>query len=260
MNKVDFTKLGGDPLTLDNLDFLQKALTEGINGLAAVWRWGSSDNILLTPLIPVTSGTNYIWPNGYAIIGNEIYFIQGVTLPISTTVVLDIAEAFDSIGNETFEDLTVHSTHIVRRAILKEYTGAPTELDLVNFITLKDRLASLGAVINLESDWINIGALGAPSYGTNWGGTLKFRKNKLGYVEISGVATATSTTPSTTIFTLPIYFRPIEIKGFILLGSVTGSHDHKCVIQTNGNVDVEYVTSASNPVIIMNPCTFNPNI
>lgn len=254
MNKVDFTKLGGDPLTLDDLEFSQNALTDGIRGLASIWQDGSSDPVIISGLQTTIAGSDTIWGNGYAVINKEVYFISGGTHPTASTIVIDIAQATDSNGDQTFEDLSVNSTYIIRQGTLKVYTGGPSEIDITDFISIKDRFSSLGVVVNLETAWTNVGV--SPAFNGTWvkktgagfsGNEVRFKTTKTGDLEIDGIAYVPATTGSDDlVFVLPVGSRPLVTKFFSCGATITGSSTATTVLVSifpNGEVHV-YSSSA----------------
>lgn len=254
MNKVDFTKLGGDPFTLDNLEFFQDGLIEAIKGLCAVWRFGTSDDVILAGLNGTVSGSNTIYPNGYIVVGDEIYFVQGGTFLTTDPVVIDISQTFDSGGDETFEDLTNQQTHIVRRGILKVSTGGPNEIDMADLISVRDRLSSLGALIDNSTAWQNVGT--AVPFNSTWtnvtsgtfsGSVLRYKKTKTGEVVIDGSAIIPVSGTVHKIFTLPAGFRPLQAKRYSIVGnnnSVNAAWD--LIILANGEVQVFNMDSYDN--------------
>jgi hypothetical protein len=243
MNKVELGFQGGHPFVLDDLEFMQNALTEGIKGLASFFQTTSSDPVIISGLTTSVVGPNTVWTNGFICVNQEIYFVLGGTFTTGSSMVIDIAQTIDTNGDKTFENLVVNSTYTVRRGILKVDTGSPTEVDITDFITIMDRLASIGCLRNSTVGWVNV-----PTFASTWGnggsyttGVCRYRKNAMGSVELCGGAKiTTSSLAGETIFTLPVAYRPIENKIFTCIGR-DGSNYYApliLIVFTNGLVTV----------------------
>lgn len=239
MNRLNLTFLGGDPLTLDDLEFLQNALIETLTGVASVFQNGTLDPIIVSGINFVTSGSNYIVSNGYIIYNKEFYYVEGGTFPTSTVFCIDIAEAYDSAGNQTFEDLTVNQTWIIRRGKVKGITGGPGEIDIADFISLKQAYQSLGILFSEETLWTNLGLQTTwLSYGGSFG-TPRYRKDKIGHVELDCSVKNVDTSNGSLIAQLPVGFRPLYKKYFAVAAYVNGIN-RICQISIDGTGNIIY--------------------
>lgn len=146
MDKLELGFQGGDPLTLDDLEFMQNSIRDAFKGLASVFQYGSGDPVLIYGLNAVVSGSDNIFSDGYIIYNKEIYFVQGGTFAISSVLVIDVSQTYDTNGDQTFENLTVNQTWAVRRGILKISTGGPNEIDVADIITLKQAFQAIGII------------------------------------------------------------------------------------------------------------------
>lgn len=265
MDKLDLTKLGGDPFTLDDLDFLQTSLTDAIKGLASIWQFGSSDPVILSGMQTTVAGSDTIWTGGWCVINGEVYAFSGGTFATSATIVMDITQTFDTAGDEVFEDLSTQSTYIIRRGALKVAAGGPNEIDVTDFISLKDRFSLLGLVVNQETAWLPLPTLGAtfsvPSTFITSPNVCEYRINKLGEVEFRGIL-YNSNLSNNGAFTIPIGRRPTTIKTFATYaGSPTTSDKFvsEIIIFPNGNFNIYFPATATG-YVSLDGVKFIPNI
>jgi hypothetical protein len=243
MDKLDCSKLGGDPLSLDDLEFLQTSLAEAIKGLASVWQWGSSDPVVIAGIKATVGVSDTVYTSGYVVIQQEVYFVSGVTVPNGSSMCIDIAQTFDAAGDETFEDLSTQQTYIIRRGTLKIPVGGPSEMDITDFISVKDALSTQGIVVNNETAWANATFSGAWAsatggfYGSN---AVRYRKNKLGNIELDGIAYCAASPSAAIIFVLPVGFRPACFKVYPAYVGDTGSGALVgwVIIEPNGDVSL----------------------
>jgi hypothetical protein len=265
MNKLDLTKLGGDPFTLDNLEFLQLAISEAMNGLASVWQFGSSDSVVLSGMKTTPSGLNTTWTGGFVVINQEVFAFTGGTFPTSASIVMDVTQTIDTNGDEVFEDLSTQSTYVIRRGVLKVATGGPNEIDVTDFISLKDRFSVLGLVVNQETAWQTLPTLGAtfsvPLIFITSPNNCQWRTNKLGEIEFRGILN-NSNTSNVGAFTLPIGSRPTTIKTFATYVTSSTSTEKlvsEIIIFPSGNFNIYFPSGHSN-FVSLDGVKFIPNI
>jgi len=85
--------------------------------------------------------------------------------------------------------------------------------------------------------------------------TARYRKNALGQVQLGGAVR--SGTASSTIFTLPLGFRPSIISGFAAPMANSGGTGFVGQIDVNANGTVSYVNTGATPqYVYLSPCTF----
>lgn len=225
MNKRDLSFLGGDPDRLDDDEFFQNAVIEAINGLASVWQSGSLDPIILSGLVGTVGATNTVYTPGYIVVNSEVYAVNGGSFPNGSAMGININPSFDSNGDKQFENLLVNQTYIVRQGILKIYAGS--DMDITDFRSLKDRLQSIGALLDFSTPWVNLPTLSAPytvpALVQTHPNITKWRFNKNGDVELKGFLECTDMNPSAgLICQLPIGARPSSIKAFTEYGYISG--------------------------------------
>lgn len=250
MNKLELGFQGGDPLALDDLEFMQAGIAEAIKGLASVWQSGSLDSIVISGLNGNVVGLNTTVTSGFIVVNSEVYYVPGATLP-NAGICIDISETIDHNGDEIFENLDPHETYKVRRGLLKTTVGGPNEIDIADFVTLKDRIIQItNCVVNKETAWVNTTFSGSwinASGGIYAGNVVRHRKNSIGNVELDGIAFCSYASLASLIFNIPAPFRPTTIKIFpVYLGdATTGLIPAFITIKPNGNVDVYSSTSPS---------------
>lgn len=115
---------------------------------------------------------------------------------------------------------------------------------------ITDVNAALTAAIALKVDkateaWHIVGAGGEPAFGANWsaagGVSLRFKKNDLGIVTLSGGATM-ATGAGVMIFKLPSGYRPTQEEAFACPNNVDNAPP-TVFIETGGNVNVYGITA-----------------
>lgn len=213
MDKLLITNNGGHPFTMDDIDFLQNALSEGIRG--AVSPWFDGDAVILQGISGVVGTTHTTYSNGYILVNKEIYPVIGAVIPNGGGFVIDIGFTYDPIGNKLYENGVVNNCYQKRIGIIKSSSGGSNEIDIADCITFKQSLQSKGFVFQDEPSWQNLTLSSGWSNGTV---TPQYRINKVGEVELNGIALNAATTVSNnTICNLPFGFRPTSEKAFTIL-------------------------------------------
>lgn len=243
MNRLKLDALGGDPLTLDNIEFMWNSIKQVIDGLSSVWQNNGSDPIILSGLVGTVGVSDTIYTPGFIVVNDEVYYVSGGTFPNGSTMVIDITQTTDSNGDETFEDLTTVSTYIIRQGELKVMVGGPNEIDIADFISVKDRLLAILALPNYLVDsstaWATLPTLSAswsiPATYIGQPNVAEYRKNKLGEVELRGILHS-SDVYNNGAFTLPVGFRPTQMKMFGVNDGV-GKGNIQCLIFPTGQVN-----------------------
>ncbi len=269
MNKLDTSFLGGDPDDLDSVEFMQSALAEGIRGAASAWQWAGSDPVVIAGLTASIVGLNTVFTDGFVVINSEFYFVPGqtfVTASIVSSIGVNFTPTFDTGGDEEFESLAINSTWIVRRGILQLGTSGSNVIDIADFISKKSALANMGACINLETAWYEVGVGGAPAFAAGWsaitsggyvGNKVRYRLDKNGQLELGGLVAnaASDASGDNIIFVLPVNFRPASMRAFSMLGInvATGGTviliagyifpNGEVHIATNGSVAINIIAS-----------------
>lgn len=252
MDKLELGYLGGDPDSLDDLEFLQNALSEAIKGLASAWQHAGLDVPILSGLESTISGTTVTFTNGYIVVNSEVYFVIGGTFNLTDYYVIEIGDTFDSNGDETFENLSVNQTWRVRRGVMQLSTGSGTEIDFSDTVTSTQALITQhGFITNQLTSWTTVSVFGS-GWSNNAGTNLaRYRKNKIGQVEITGVV-KNPTASGQLIFQLPVGFRPANQMGFIVMSTDdVGTQFNQILINTSGNITL-FGTFGTNKVVNLN--------
>jgi hypothetical protein len=236
MDKLNTSPLGGVKLHQDDLEFwhnsnkdIFKALFEAIGGNLRI---GAT-----TFNAPDPGGFDIplAWNEGYIFVDGECYKVVGGG-PININsdpsdgqqVYWALEQSYDPGGNETNIPGALIDTYIFRRAIIKESSGpANVESD---FLALVDTIlpankAIAQQVINsglLPGSWINFGAL-LTNFANATGNLLRYRKESLNVVRLSGAVKQTAIAPVfSNFYQLPVGYRPAR-NLYIPLGTNSGN-------------------------------------
>lgn len=121
MNKIDFSHLGGMPVTQDRLDFLQQSYTAGFTAIAKL----CGDKTILQG-VENSGGTV---SDGWIVINGEILPFVGGALAANVIIV-------ETPTSYTFADGSSHDVEFVRYATLGSLGGFPFT-DLITLLSLK---------------------------------------------------------------------------------------------------------------------------
>ena len=152
--RVDFTQLGGFPLTQDTLDFMQQSYRDAITGIAKL----GGDAVILSGM--TDSGTAVT--DGWIMYAGELLFFQGGNK--QTYFVIE-----DTTGQEQFEDDSVKTVYHTRKAHFGSGAGQIAfnvlkRLDAV--LTMQTNLASLQTQVDALSGFVPQGLI------SMWGGSV----------------------------------------------------------------------------------------
>jgi hypothetical protein len=197
MKKLDI-KLGGHHLTGDDLLYVQSSLVEGLK--AFVDMFGSTAAVLYGVEFSV-AGPTLSWTAGWVYINGEICQMDAGSATLASNNTLVIVETYDSAGNQTYEDLNVEDTYVIRKATVSGTAGG------ANLYTNLSRLS-----LNAIGAWQSLN----PIYGGSWAGLLihttspGYRKNQMSEVVFKGtIGISGFATPADDVaFTLPSGYRP----------------------------------------------------
>lgn len=260
MDKLNTFYNGGEPFVLNDLRFLQSALSQGIQGLASFFQNGG-DPVAISGVEGTVVGTDVVYTQGFIVVNNEVYYVNGGVLPQSAPYHgIEIAETFNTEGNKTYENGDVHDTFIVRQGVLTT-TATGSSIDITNIFPAKSALAYNGALVDISTQWYEVGQPGAAAFGTNWtnfspgtpSSRVKYRRNSIGELEVKGIAYNPSCIiTERTIFTLPSGFIPLTASGHICSGDDgAGAFFNQVNINLSGAVQV-FGTMGVPKVVYMN--------
>jgi len=206
MNKLDI-KLGGHPLTKDDLHFLRDSLAGAINGIAESL-YGSFC-ILSGCELTITGGSppyTVAWTAGWIYLNGEICKIDaGTHNNWDGSNRFTIVQTTDPAGDLVYESLVTESTYIIRKATIDNGGyGSTNGLEVYAALRFKD-----------TKKFTTITPLG--SWG--WGGGIAVGTSlsPVGEVVFRGAAIIASynTGSDTKICTLAAQFRPQEKRTFL---------------------------------------------
>jgi hypothetical protein len=235
----DITTNLGQRFKSGTLRWLQLAYTEALMWLVNQQLFGvyPADGTVLYGCQNTGSGANYIIADGVIIMHGVPTRFVGNTFTAATGAVL--------VDQTTYlMDPTADPT--------KMTDGSTRNVHSDNFTTVVDGdgstpgfLAAYSTLVFLQSEWVIVGAAGAPAFGTGWSAvsTVKFMKETSGFVTIVGI-TVRGSGAGTTIFTLPSGFRPpqnlqmlvIDLTSLVVLVlTITSAGVVSVAGATNGN-------------------------
>ncbi len=256
MDKLNITNNGGHPFTMDDGDFLQSALSEGIKG--AISPWFDGDTVILQGIVGTVGVTHTTYTNGYILRNNEIYPVIGGVFLNGSYVIIDVAVTYNPIGNKLYENGTTVNCYEKRIGVMKISTGSGTEIDLADCITFKQSLLSKGFVLQDEPSWQPMTLI------NGWSNVdplepAQYRFNKIGEIEVRGIISIASlSSGNETFFLLPTGFRPVKSVVFMLFGDDgVGQQSVACSIQTNGEMVCANNNLGTNKLLYLNPIRFS---
>lgn len=223
MKKLDI-KLGGHPLTGDDLLFLQNALAEAINGIANSLY---GDFCILSGCDTSLSGGTLTWTDGWVFLSGELCKIDAGSAAYDGSNRFQIVETYDSAGDLVYESLSTEHTYVVRKATIDAGGhGTGSALGFSNVYRFKD-----------VRTWQVITPLGSWS----WSGiSVSTQLNPIGEVVFRGSISVTSYNNSTDskICTLAAQFRPQEKRTYLCAAIIAGTKTFIHVeVDSNGDVN-----------------------
>lgn len=154
MNRLDI-KLGGHPLTADDLLFLQTQLSDTIRAIAET----TGKSFIAISGVEIVIGVGSIsWTSGLVYMGGELCIVDAGVAAYPANTTFQIVETYDPEGNVQYEDLNTEDTWIYRKAVISGAAGGA--YDFSNLLYLKDWLmlenagfSSLGTILAGGSSW-----------------------------------------------------------------------------------------------------------
>lgn len=163
MDKLLFAT-GGDPLYVEDFEFLQDGIIDGFAGLLSGISNTALDSFILSGCVISYDGTTYNVTAGYVCFKGEVCKVDphSVSVPSFWNTVL----TYDADGSQTFADATVHDTQQIRR--VKMYsTDTGSAVAAASMIRIEGKLLTLLASAN---SWLTTFAFEA-AFGNYGGGT-----------------------------------------------------------------------------------------
>lgn len=137
---------GGQPIYLNDLDFLQSSFSDTVKGLCSALKFGEK-NILMNDPVSMDESNGYttytIALGGYIVLGDEIYPIQAGSLRVPTSQPVYFVVVSEKYQTETLSNNT--EVQVYERRYVK-LSGAYAEGDIYvkrsDVTTVKDKLLS----------------------------------------------------------------------------------------------------------------------
>ncbi len=223
------------PFTGRSLDFIQDATKNVILGVTQSLIGESYDSSKAYIIKGLDAyGTNQ-YNEGFVLWGGEIYYSPGKSsiTAFANVPVLTITVANDATADPvTFSDLVSRNVHNVRTLVLSDAVSGSGTFDLSN-------------AIYIHHPWINI--TGGVGYQNSWvdspGEPVGRYKIEGKFVILGGVCTGGATL--STVFTLPVGYRPLSKRYYIVPSRIDVTRICQVVIFTSGAVQIIYQAGAT---------------
>lgn len=208
MNTINFNQTGKLPIWLDDFQRMQDTLSEAITGIAKLFGQSGSTNCIVSGCSQTSSGTVVTVTTGFILIDGELIYVPGQTYNSSniSNPVLHVITDYDSNGDRNTLEGSAVRPWITKHAEVINFANLEVNESYVKFGT---DIISLWMTPGLISSWDHIN-----------GSTFQYRKvnNQLQFKGgLKGAAF------DSTIFTLPIGFRPSLIIKKLLFIDISGS-------------------------------------
>lgn len=144
---------GGQPVYLDDLDFLQSSFADTVKGLCSALKFGEKNILMNDPVSITESGGNTIYTialGGYIVIGDEIYPIQAGSLTVSTSQPVYFIVVSEKYQTETLANNT--EVQVYERKYVK-LSGAYTEGDA--FVKRTDVTTVRNKLLNMVAEYLD---------------------------------------------------------------------------------------------------------
>lgn len=150
MNKLLISE-GGQPLYLDDLDFMQNAFAESMKGLISTY-----GNVILSgceiqlPISIAGKPTTYRWEKGYMAIGGEVYLVEEGSFSGAMNASLYWKVVSTEGQNEVFENSSEHNVYQYRKVVLTDTVEAADVYVSVHGMKTVDELTSKIRTLEIE--------------------------------------------------------------------------------------------------------------
>ena len=221
--RIDFTQLGGFPISQNSLAFLQQSFRDAFAGLAAYF----GDYVILSGVADL--GANY--GDGWMAINGELVPFVGGTKASNVVITESVASKLFADGNTKnvwytrtascassggtpFTSFTRLSGAKNDQLNLTAEVNARTNGDTTLQTNINNEIAArangdtilqnnINNLIDTNRSWISAGALAS-----GWTGSIDYKLTGRGTVKFRGVVTKSSPTSGEIIITVPVAARP----------------------------------------------------
>ncbi|MDB9498561.1 hypothetical protein [Nodularia spumigena] len=283
MNRLETLNNGGFPLTLNDFRYADAAVRQALYGVFSAYSDLLPGNgFIISGCTWVTATAGQSYTAGFIFIAGEIVQCDGgvfPTRPVGESYIWDVVEIADPAGVKVFRNQASNNTYFERRAVIISALVPPppsTSYLPLNAPRLAkkmyDSINSLALFANKQQESWSIVGVTVPydaGFSNMVGGRgLQFRKDDFGVVTIRGdVAASVVSSPTTSIFTLPVGYRPTnkEVRTIAFYDNLSGAHYEPMELQitTNGRVfparTAGNTPSTSNNWFTQFEITFNTN-
>lgn len=238
MNKLKTTDLGGFPVVLDDLRWIDDSVRDAFKAIFA--SYGDKFIISGCDLSYDNINLEYTCTEGYIYFNGEILKCAGGIASHDGEVniaVWNLETLYDAAGLKAFANEVSHDTYEIRRA--KFQSVDIEEIAGKLLATSAKRLHELisESLIENEEDWRYPGEVGEPAFLGSWEtvempplSKIRFKKDLSGNVFLQGHATA-PTAETHEVFQLPSGYRPAKTLLFVC-GYPNENHEITMVVVT----------------------------
>lgn len=244
MKKLDI-KLGGHQFFGDDLLFVQSSLAEAIVALATV----SGETLVAIKGVEITvGGGNITWTAGWMVLSGELCQVDAgvAAYPANDTFV--ISETYDAAGNQTYEDLNVEDTYVIRKAKIQGNAGGANLYSNLTWM-------NMSAVKTWQDFTAITGFSWAPSASYN----PLYRKNQTSGVDLAGSIERSNFNSAfhSPIGTLPAGYRPDKTIVVGVPGTINGvAGTIMLEISTTGDFGAIGITNGDDLILYMDGLSF----
>lgn len=163
MNKLLF-KEGGQPLYLDDLDFMQSAFTETVKGIISTYGNVILSGCNIPPAIAIAGRpSSYSWEEGYIAINGEVYRVENGSFDGSLNADLYWKVVSTEGQKEIYENTSEHNVYQYRKVVLTDtvtssdiYVSASTIKSMNDFLMTYEEIDIRTAASNVPEDAVSV--------------------------------------------------------------------------------------------------------
>jgi hypothetical protein len=214
MNKLVLTHIGGHPLRLQDLKFMQDANFAAFAALSKGFIHGSEESFILGGL-ETTPGSGVVsFSEGWISYKGELMYVAASpNVSTADDIVIAPVSTFPSPNPLTYKDLSTKNVREVRTAIvtnlgsLTEYISYPKPIERL----IGNRINDLNGSWQVEGIDFTLTSNCTVMPGSGYGDlqTVKFRKTWDGYVEfVGGIKVLSISSGAVDFFTVPSGYEP----------------------------------------------------
>ena len=249
--------------TAINMDYVRVPKTTLPDSVASLWTTGVTGALIVSGFVEIAHPIPDLSANTYSLSKDANYLY--LTVPKATYANLAAAQAALAGTIVQYQLATPQLINLTEQGLAEGelmafedgtvYNGSDTfHSPDMSFTVTSNRAAQIDSLLQsantqakqleakankVQEDWIT------PTLLNGWTGTLGFRKNSLGELDIVGEIVPGTTASGTTMFILPVGYRPAVNRYVAVCGNSAGTQDLLIRITYNGEVQV-YTGTAPN--------------